>query len=150
MAFVKVIPGQEVGQNGKIYRENEVLEVPDHLVKELAHKVLPSDEQGNVIEQPDENIDAQVASAAPHERLSILQGERDRLAQSLEKLDAQIATETQRAQQDGGAQPPGTPIAPGAPGSTETKPPQGPVVSGQGNVGPDATLPTKRVDLKTQ
>jgi hypothetical protein len=128
MAFVKVIPGQEVGQNGKTFREDDVFEVPDHLVKELAHKVLPCDEQGNLTEMPESGIEGDLKAAQPHERLSIMQGERDRLQQRVQQLDEQIATETERVNREanGVQAQPGTPVARGAPGSVQTKP-QAPV-----------------------
>lgn len=100
MSFYKVRPGQSFGQNDgeqSIERKGgEVVELDDRIARELAHKVDPSDEQGNLLVPNDDGspqVDHLLQGSQPHERVSLLTTEREKVAAQLEALDARIADE---------------------------------------------------------
>jgi len=97
MAFMKVLPGQEIGQTGadgpKTFRAGEVFEVPDHQVNEFRHRAVPSDEAGNVMEEQPSTFEGDLSRSMPHERVSLLEQERDRLQQQLDTINQRIESE---------------------------------------------------------
>ena len=144
MAFFKVRDGVTLGMSGKDVAGGEVIELPDHFQAELIGRADLCDAEGTVI--PLETATVKSATDAPefgarpaHERVSLLEQERDRLQESLTKIEAAI----ERAQAD--AEKPREPAPEVDMGVTrsysegaahETLPRQ-PVVSGTGNVAPE-------------
>lgn len=137
MAFFKVRDGVSIGHNGKDVHGGDVIELPEHFKAELSGRADLCDAEGNVIDlatdQPALATSAGFETRPAHERVSLLEQERDRLQAALDSIETAI----ERAQAD--AEKPREPAPEVDSGVTrsysETKPRQ-PVVSGTGNVAP--------------
>lgn len=97
MGFYRVREGQEVGQSGVTRTGGDILDIPDTVGAELqsAGKVDPCDESGHVVVAPADQADLerQLARSRPHERVSLVQMEIDRLKKALEAAEARLADE---------------------------------------------------------
>lgn len=92
MAFVKVLPGQSIGQNGRTFQDGEVLEVPAAQVNDIKHLALPCTPNGEPLVDVGQ-VDDDLAKARKHERVSILEAEQKRLQAALNSVESQLAAE---------------------------------------------------------
>ena len=120
MSFYRVRVGQVLGINdGEKSIEKvggDILELNERQALELSHKVDECDEAGNLLAKPTDTtaVEKQLATARPHERISILEVEREKVAAQLKAIDDRIEAEKKAPKNDIAADTPPAPEIPGA------------------------------------
>lgn len=103
IAKYRVRPGQQLAHNGKVLFGGETLDLPQHLALEVRHLVDPVGADGKVKPWPTDPVAAlaaELSTAKPHERISILQQHRARATSHLDDIDREIAAEEMRLAAD--------------------------------------------------
>jgi hypothetical protein len=109
MGYFKVRPGHQVGQSGRTVDAGEVLELPDHVGRELRDKVVPCTPTGEPIEEmavDEGQLAAELARARDHERITLLEHHVERCRHALALAEQQLAEARVRQQPTVAAAPP--------------------------------------------
>lgn len=93
-ALYRVRPGMLLPHAGTRYAHPDVVELPRHVAVELTHLVVEVDVLGAEV-LPD-TFAAELEASRPHERSSLLQAEREKVARRLEELDVAIRAEASK------------------------------------------------------
>ena len=95
----RVRPGAQLAHHGKVLIGGDTVELPQHVALEVRHLIDPVGADGKVKPWPADPVAAlaaELATAKPHERISILRMHRDRNAANLADIDREIEAEEQR------------------------------------------------------
>jgi hypothetical protein len=92
--------GQVLGEGTDVDLRTEIA----HEVKHLVDEVLPTGELVPIGtgDQATADLQAQLETARPHERISILEAARARVSGDVKAIDAEIAAERKRLEGEGG------------------------------------------------
>lgn len=92
----RVKPGQQLPHAGEVFDAGQEIDLPDHVAREVPHLVVEVLANGDVrpIGAPSAPaLEEVLARHRPHERITILEEARAKVAQDLATLDRQIAAE---------------------------------------------------------
>jgi hypothetical protein len=90
--FLKIKPGQQVGQNGKVYVADDVIDVPNAIVAEFMGMGDPCDKDGTLIEGP---VDVDYAAYRLHEQVTLWEQELEKRQAAVAEAEAKLATAKQ-------------------------------------------------------
>lgn len=91
MGRYRVRPGAVVNHGGALYAHPDELDLPRHVAAELPHLMFEIDVLGEEVVV--DRFDAELASARPHERISMLKAEQMRLRARLADVDKLVQAE---------------------------------------------------------
>jgi hypothetical protein len=98
MAFIKIRPGQELGQNGVSYHPGDVVEVPDRILPDVLHKGDRCDASGVLVEASAPETDFSRFRA--HEQVTLWKAELERRQAAVSEAEVKLADAEQALERE--------------------------------------------------